>query len=163
MSNKKVFYKSNTFTPINFIYPQELKVKQLLASEFIPFEYQKVFRVGKRRFIVDFFLYSHIILECSSTSMKKYQVPLRKKAIYIQAKANKLSSAFNHPVWVLLEATHPIGERFYQTLIELMPSVDQILTSCNELLELLFQRKNRSSYSLHNFQFNSHLKQEGSE
>ena len=73
--------------------------------------------------------------------MNKYQVPLRKKAIHLQAKAVQLSSAFGHPVWVLLEATQPIGERFYQTLIELIPSAIQIFTSCDELLEILCIRK----------------------
>lgn len=137
MFNKKVFVNTDTFTPINRMTWQELKVKQLLESENIPFECQKVFRIGKRRFIVDFLLHSHIILECSSTSMHKYQVPLRKKAIHLQAKIVQLSSAFGYPVWVLLEATQLIGERFYQTLIELMPSVIQIFTSCDELLEIL--------------------------
>ncbi len=142
MSYKKVFYNSDTYTPINRMTWQELKIKQLLQSENHPFEYQKVFQIGKRRFIVDFFLHSHIILECSSTAMHKHQVPLRKKAIHLQAKCVQLSRVFGYPVWILLEATQPIGERFYQTLIELMPSVNQILTSCEELIELITIQKN---------------------
>ena len=139
---------------------QELKVRQLLQSENHPFEYQKVFQIGKRRFIVDFFLYSRIILECTSTAMNKYQVPLCKKAIHLQAKSTHLSCAFGYPIWVLLEATQPIGERFYHTLLELMPSVDQILFSCDELFEHLLIHKN-FLHLFSSFQFNSHLEQEG--
>jgi len=162
MSNKKVFPNSDSFTPINRMTWQELKVKQLLESENISFESQKVFRIGKRRFIADFFLHSNIILECSSTSMYKYQVPLRKKAIHLQTKSIQLSSVFGYPVWVLLEATQPIGDRFYQTLKELMPSVSEILISCDELFELLFILSFQKNFSQQPscFHSNSYSRQE---
>jgi hypothetical protein len=40
-------------------------------------------------------------------------------------------------IWVLFETCQPILEPFFRTLVRLMPSVDKILTSRNELLESL--------------------------
>jgi hypothetical protein len=81
--------------------------------------------------------------------MLKYQIPLRKKAIYLEAKSSQLKKYFSHlSIWVLFETYQPILEPFLRTLVRLMPSVDKILTSRNELLESLqlsFKRRLNSS------------------
>jgi hypothetical protein len=70
--------------------------------------------------------------------MFKYQIPLRKKAIYLEAKSSQLKKYFSHlSIWILFETCQPILEPFFRTLVRLMPSVDKILTSSNELLEYL--------------------------
>ena len=134
---------------------QELQLRHLLQSEDIPFEFQKVFSLPNCRYIVDFFLPLQTILECSSTTMLKYQIPLRKKAIYLEAKSSQLKKYFSHlSIWVLFETCQPILEPFFRTLVRLMPSVDKILTSGNELLESLqiffkgrLNFSNRNSFS----------------
>ena len=117
---------------------QELQIRQLLESEGIPFEFQKVFPLTDRRYIIDFFLSQSVILECASTAMHKYQVPLRKKAIHLEAKSLQLKNYYpNFSIWVLLETHRPILAPFSQTLIRLMPSVDQVFFSQQALKEAL--------------------------
>ena len=120
---------------------QELQLRQLLLSEGIPFEFQKVFSLPDCQYIADFFLPNKTILECSSTNMLKFQIPLRKKAIHLENKSANLKK--QHPsltIWVLFETYRPILEPFTHTLIRLMPSVDYVFFSQEELLEHL--RKN---------------------
>ena len=131
---------------------QELQLRHLLQSEGIPFEFQKVFSLPSCRYIVDFFLPVQTILECSSTTMFKYQIPLRKKAVYLEAKSSQLKKYFSHlSIWVLFETCQPILEPFFRTLVRLMPSVDEILTSREELLEYLQMfSKERMKFSKEN-------------
>ncbi len=77
------------------------------------------------------------MLECSYTQSFKYEVAFRHKAILLEAKTSFIKQFHNYPMWVLLESERPIGTHFYKTLQKLMPSVDKILTSRNELLEHL--------------------------
>jgi len=138
MINKKVFPSKNTSIISSRITGQELQVRELIQSESIPFSFQQVFMLTDCRYIVDFFLNKQIIMECASTSMYKYQIPLRKKAIHLEAKISQIKE--HYPtllVWVLLETHRPILETFSQTLVRLMPSVDQILLSQDELREAL--------------------------
>lgn len=117
---------------------QELQIRQLLESESIPFEFQKVFSLPNCRYIIDFFLSQSVILECASTAMYKYQVPLRKKAIHLEAKSLQLKNYYpNLSIWVLFETHQPILTAFSQTLIRLMPSVDQVFFSRQALKEAL--------------------------
>ena len=117
---------------------QELQLKQMLQSEGVSFHFQKVFPLPNCQYIVDFFLPQQVILECSLTNMIKYQVPLRKKAIFLETKCFQLKDHFPIlSIWVLFESPRPILEPFSQTLIRLMPSVDQIFFSQKELLEYL--------------------------
>ncbi len=117
---------------------QELQLIQLLQSEGIPFEFQKVFPLSDCQYIVDYFLSQRVILECTSTNMYKHQVPFRKKAIHLETKSAHLKKHFsNLLIWVLFETYRPILDPFSQTLSRLMPSVDQIFFSQKELLEYL--------------------------
>lgn len=138
MLNKKVFSsKNNSVTSIRMT-GQELQVRELFQSENISFSFQQVFMLTDCRYIVDFFLDKRIIMECASTSMYKYQIPLRKKAIHLEAKISHIKEYYpTLLVWVLLETHRPILETFSQTLVRLMPSVDQIYLSQNELREAL--------------------------
>lgn len=137
MTYKKVFQNKNAFTSPSRMTWQELRIRQLLEAESIPFECQKVFRVNGRRFIVDFFIDEEVILECSATSMKKYQVAIRHKAIQLEAKCSLLSDVFSFRFWVLFHAPQPLSTLFLRNLSRLMPSVDQIFTSLPELLDVL--------------------------
>lgn len=117
---------------------QELQLKQMLQSEGVSFHFQKVFTLPDCQYVVDFFLPNQTILECSSTSMLKYQIPIRKKAIHLESKCAHLRKYFSAlSILVLFESPQPILEPFYQTLIRLMPSVDDIFFSHEELLEHL--------------------------
>ena len=117
---------------------QELQLKQLLLAESIPFEFQKVFSLPACQYVVDFFLPNRTILECSSTNMIKYQVPLRKKAIHLESKSSHLKKHNSSlSFWVLFNAPQPILESFSRTLFRLMPSVDYVFFSQKELLEYL--------------------------
>ena len=126
--------------------PQELKLKQILTTLDIPFEYQKRLTFPDRSYVVDFFLASYLILECSQTWSFKYDVALRQKAILLEAKCSYLKRFHIYPIWVLFESTRPIGDLFFQTLERLMPSVDRILTSISTFLENLqgYFRKNQN-------------------
>ena len=126
--------------------PQELKLKQLLTTLGIPFELQKQLTFPDRSYVVDFFLASHLILECSQTWSFKYEVALRHKAILLEAKCSYLKRFHPFPIWVLFESARPIGELFNQTLERLMPSVDRILKSISMFLENLqgYFRKNQN-------------------
>ena len=138
MLNKKVFSSKNTSVPPARMTGQELQVRELFQSENISFSFQQVFMLTDCRYIVDFFLDKRIIMECASTSMYKYQIPLRKKAIHLEAKISHIKEYYpTLLVWVLLETHRPILETFSQTLVRLMPSVDQIYLSQNELREAL--------------------------
>lgn len=124
--------------PINpRITTQEIHLKHILTRERIPFIFQKQFHFPDRWYIVDFFLADQLVLECSQTQAFKYEVALRHKAIYLEAKAAFLKRFFDYPIWVLFESYRTIGERFVQTLARLMPSVDRILTSSALLCENL--------------------------
>lgn len=116
---------------------QEMHLKHILTREGIPFTFQKQFRFPDRWYIVDFFIADQLILECSQTRAFKYEVALRHKAIYLEAKCVHLKRFYDYPIWILFESYRPIGELLYQTLERLMPSVDQIITSSDELLEFL--------------------------
>ncbi|MHA2243773.1 MAG: hypothetical protein ACXADY_02270 [Candidatus Hodarchaeales archaeon] len=132
---------------------QELYLKQIFTTEGISFEFQKKFDFSDRSYVVDFFLAHTILLECSYTRSFKYEVALRHKAILLEAKTFFIKQFHNYPMWVLFESERAIGTQFYKTLQKLMPSVDEILTSRNELLEYLqgYFRKNRNSCSLSPF------------
>ena len=117
---------------------QELQLRQVLHSENIPFEFQKVFSLPDRHYIVDFFLPQQTIFECSFSSMDRHQVAFRNKAISLEAKSlqlKKFDSSLS--IWVLFEAHSPILESLPHTLIRLMPSVDQIFFSLQALREYL--------------------------
>lgn len=134
---KTIFNKNVPTSPSRSTW-QELQIRQLLESEGISFEFQKVFPLTDRRYIIDFFLSQSVILECASTAMQKYQVPLRKKAIHLEAKSLQLKNYYpNFFIWVLFETHQPILAPFSQTLIRLMPSVDQVFFSQQELKETL--------------------------
>ncbi len=136
MFNKKAFPPENTSVTSIGMTGQELQVRELIQSESISFSFQQVFMLTDCRYIVDFFLDKRIIMECASTSMFKYQIPLRKKAIHLEAKISHIKE--HYPtllVWVLFETHRPILETFFQTLVRLMPSVDQIFLSQDELRE----------------------------
>jgi hypothetical protein len=125
---------------------QELKLKQILTTLGIPFEYQKRLTFPDRSYVVDFFLASYLILECSQTWSLKYDVALRQKAILLEAKCSYLKRFHAYPIWVLFESARPIGELFCQTLERLMPSIDRILLSISMFLENLqgYFRKNQN-------------------
>ena len=132
-----IFNKNISTSPIRSTW-QELQIRQLLESEGIPFEFQKVFPLPDRRYIIDFFLSHSVILECASTAMHKYQVPLRKKAIHLEAKSFQLKNYYpNFSIWVLFETHRPILAPLSQTLIRLMPSVNQVFFSQQALKEAL--------------------------
>ena len=134
---KTIFNKNVSTSPARSTW-QELQIRQLLESEGIPFEFQKVFLLPDRRYIIDFFLSQSVILECASTAMHKYQVPLRKKAIHLEAKSLQLKHYFpNFSIWVLFETHRPILAPFSHTLIRLMPSINQIFFSRQALKEAL--------------------------
>lgn len=116
---------------------QELSIRNILLHEGIPFIEQKEFRLNARRFIVDFFIAHSFLLECSSTTMYKYDIALRQKAIQLEVKCFLLKKHFFYPIWVLFESKRPIGDRLLNTLYLSMPSVDKILTSRYQLLEVL--------------------------
>jgi hypothetical protein len=138
MINKKVIPSKNISIISNRMTGQELQVRELLQSENIFFSVQQVFMFTDCRYIVDFFLDKRIIMECASTSMYKYQIPLRKKAIHLEAKISHIKEHYpTFLVWVLFETHRPILETFFQTLVRLMPSVDQIFLSQEELREAL--------------------------
>lgn len=73
--------------------------------------------------------------------------------ILLEAKTTFIKQFHNYPMWVLLESERPIGTQFYKTLQKLMPSVDEILTSRNELLEHLqgYFKKIRNLCSVSSF------------
>ena len=134
---KTIFNKNIPTSPTHSTC-QELQIRQLLESEAIPFEFQKVFLLPDRQYIIDFFLSHSVILECASTGMQKYHVPLRKKAIHLEAKSLQLKNYFPELfIWVLFETHQPILASFSQTLIRLMPSVDQVFFSRQALKEVL--------------------------
>lgn len=116
---------------------QELSIRNILLHEGIPFIEQKEFRLNARRFIVDFFIAHSFLLECSSTTMYKYDIALRQKAIQLEVKCFLLKKYFFYPIWVLFESKRPIGDHLLNTLYLSMPSVDKILTSRYQLLEVL--------------------------
>lgn len=132
---------------------QELYLKQIFTTEAVSFEFQKEFVFSDRSFIVDFFLEQKILLECSHTKSFKYEVALRHKAIMLEAKTAFIKQFHTYPMWVLLESERPIGTLFYKTLQKLMPSVDEIFTSRNELLEYLqeYSIKKRNPSSVNPF------------
>lgn len=138
----------NISSPSFQVTTQELYLKQILTTEAISFEFQKEFVFSDRSYVVDFFLEQKTLLECSYTRSLKYDVALRHKAILLEVKTAFIKQFHNYPMWVLLESERPIGTHFYKTLQKLMPSVDEILTSRNELLENLqgYFRKNKNSY-----------------
>ncbi len=124
--------------PINSrVTTQEMHLKHILTREAIPFTFQKQFRFPDRWYVVDFFIADQLVLECSQTRAFKYEVALRHKAIYLEAKCSHLKRFYDYPIWILFESYRPIGELLYQTLERLMPSVDQIITSSAELREYL--------------------------
>lgn len=138
MINKKVFPSKYTSVNSNRMTGQELQVRELLQTENISFSVQQVFMLTECRYIVDFFLNKRFILECASTSMYKYQIPLRKKAVHLEAKISHIKEYYpTLLVWVLFETHRPILETFFQTLVRLMPSIDQIFLSQDELREAL--------------------------
>ncbi|PWI48457.1 hypothetical protein CEE45_06910 [Candidatus Heimdallarchaeota archaeon B3_Heim] len=117
---------------------QELQLKQLMHSENIPFEFQKIFSLPDRHYIVDFFLPQQTILECSFSSMEKYYVAFRNKAVSLEAKSLQLKKHYSSlTMWVLFETHSPILEPLTYTLIRLMPSVDHIFFSQQALCEHL--------------------------
>ncbi len=117
---------------------QELQLRQLFYQENISFEFQKQYSLPDRQYVVDFLLPQQTILECSFTKMDKYHVAFRNKAITLEAKSYQLKKYFpDLNIWVLLETHRSILEMFHRTLIQLMPSVDQIFFSQNELREFL--------------------------
>ena len=127
---------------------QELQIKQLLDLENISFEFQKEFSLPDRCYIVDFFLPQQTVLECSFTSMDRYQVAFHNKAISLEAKGFQLKKHNSHlTLWVLLETHHSISEPLTQRLIRLMPSVNKVFFSKQALHEHL-QRHSRSSTKL---------------
>jgi len=129
--NKKCFGASTSITP------QELKIIQLLQHLEIPFLFQQKFQLSDRYYILDFFIDESILLECSFTSMYKVDVALKLKALQLEAKFVQLKKKYNNSYWVLFEAIKPINTHLLTTLQRLMPSVNVILTSRNELLEKL--------------------------
>lgn len=137
MKNKKVSLESSNYIPLPRMTLQESQIYHLLQADSISFECQKVFQIDNRRFIVDFFIENRLILECTSTSMKKFQVAFRQKAIQLEEKCSHLSEVYDFPIWVLFEAPRHISIQFLQTLIRLMPSVEKIFTSDQELIEVL--------------------------
>ncbi len=137
MKNKKVSFGYNNIFPLPRMTLQESQIYHLLQAGSIFFECQRVFRIGDRHFIVDFFIDDKIILECTSTSMKKFQVSLRQKAIQLEEKCSHLSKIFGYPVWILFEAPRSISTQFLQTLTCLLPSVERIFTSNQQFIESL--------------------------
>ena len=137
MGNKKVFTNSRDFPSLPSMTLQESQIYHFLSVNSISFECQKVFQNNNRRFIVDFFIDDKIILECTSTSIKKFQVAFRQKAIQLEEKCSQLSDVFAFPIWVLFEAPRFISPQFLQTLTLLLPSVQKIFTSRQELIEIL--------------------------
>jgi len=139
-------YKSiKNFSSSSFrVTTQELYLKQSFATEGVSFVFQKEFVFPDRSYVIDFFLEELILLECSYTRSFKYEIAFRHKAVLLEAKTSFIKQFHNYPMWVLLEAERPIGTHFYKTLQKLMPSVDEILTSRNELLEKIrvFFKKN---------------------
>ena len=140
-----MFKSIKNFSSSSFrVTTQELELKQILTIESIPFVFQKELVFPDRSYIVDFFLVHSILLECSFTKSFKYEVAFRHKAILLEAKTAFIKQFHNYPMWVLLEAERPVGTHFYKTLQKLMPSVDKILTSRNDLLEKIRVFLNRS-------------------
>ncbi|MFX1282535.1 MAG: hypothetical protein ACFFB5_02730 [Promethearchaeota archaeon] len=81
-------------------------------------------------------------------SFSKYVwIRLRHKAIYLEAKCSHLKRFYAYPIWILFESYWPIGELLYQTLKRLMPSVDQIITSSDDLLEYLREYLSKNKIS----------------
>jgi len=154
--NKKCFGISTSITP------QELKIVQLLQHLEIPFLFQQKFQLSDRYYILDFFIDDSILLECSFTSMYKVDVALKLKALQLEAKFVQLKKKYNNSFWVLFEAIKPINTHLLTTLQRLMPSVNVILTSRNELLEklreFLLKHHNSNEVNAHSsvlFSFNS--------
>ena len=129
--NKKGFDKSTSMTL------QEFKIIQLLQHLEIPFLFQQRFQLSDRYYILDFFIDESILLECSFTTMYKVDVALKLKALQLEAKFVQLKKKYNYSFWVLFEAIKPINTHLLATLQRLIPSVNNILTSRNELLEKL--------------------------
>jgi len=75
------------------------------------------------------------------------------KAILLEAKTTFIKQFHNYPMWVLLESERLIGTQFYKTLQKFMPSVDEILTSRNALLEHVqeYFRNSENFYTLNSF------------
>jgi hypothetical protein len=138
-SNKKFSFKSPQMTH------QEFTLRQSFIFDNIPFEYQKVFSLSDRFYVVDFFIADSIILECSYTQSFSYHVTLRHKAKLLEQKLAILKREFNHSIWVLLESERPISRRFSRSLKRFMPSVDQIMTSIVSLIEILRVNLSKSS------------------
>lgn len=137
------FISNIKFTPPHSrVTPQELEVKHLLKAEGIPFVFQKELNFINRTYFVDFLIADKILLECSYTSAYQYDVVLRQKAILLEAKTSFINQFHNYSMWVLFEAKRFIGEKLHATLIQLMPSVDQIfisvLTFRENLLEAIY-------------------------
>jgi len=154
--NKKCFGISTSITP------QELKIVQLLQHLEIPFLFQQKFQLSDRYYILDFFIDDSILLECSFTAMYKVDVALKLKALQLEAKFVQLKKKYNNSFWVLFEAIKPINTHLLTTLQRLMPSVNVILTSRNELLEklrgFLLKHHNSNEVNAHSsvlFLFNS--------
>jgi len=131
--NVSLNYKSSR--KISAITEQELFLKQRLSQEGIPFTFQQEFHLNDQCYIIDFFIANTIVLECSSTSMIRYNTALKQKALQLEFKSSQLKKRFSYPIWVLLESQRPIGSSLITTLIRLMPSVDRFLTSSAMLFE----------------------------
>ncbi len=143
--NKSCGLSIKNFSSSSFrVTTQEIDLKQIFTTEPIPFEFQKEFIFPDPSYVVDFFLVHSILLECSYTKSFKYEVAFRHKAILLEAKTAFIKQFHNYLMWVLLEAERHVGTHFYKTLQKLMPSVDKILTSRNDLLEKLRVYLNKS-------------------
>lgn len=116
---------------------QELAVKQLLLQAKIPFVQQKQIQLSKCYVVVDFLINNKIMLEVSATRMHRHGVPLKLKALQIEAKFAKLRQEAGYLLWVLFESSRPIPRRLYNALLRRMPSTDRLLTSRARLRRIL--------------------------
>ena len=150
--NFKLNYKpSDSYSAVT---EQELRLKQLLSSEGIPFTFQQKFHLSNQWYIIDFFIANTILLECSATSMMKHDVALKQKALQLELKGSHLRKYVSHPIWVLFESQKPIGTQLLTTLHRLMPSVDRILTS----LAMFFENLQGYFRNILNFSTSNQLK-----
>ncbi|PWI47912.1 hypothetical protein CEE45_09055 [Candidatus Heimdallarchaeota archaeon B3_Heim] len=132
--NSKLNKKLSNFS--SSITDQELAVKQLLLHNDISFVMHQKLHLNDRYYIIDFMINNSILLECSFTTMYRVGVALKQKSLQLERKYSQLKTTYPNQFWVLFESTKPISSQLLTTLKRLMPSVDQLLTSQKQLLEI---------------------------
>ena len=75
------------------------------------------------------------MLEVTHTTMRKPHIAFRNKALLLQAKAYFLKQKYDCPLWVLFTSDVEVGELFYKKLRRLMPCIDELFLSREELLK----------------------------